>query len=147
MRSPVIALAFLSVGGLLSAQGRSSDEAAIREHTAAYQSAVNKGDPAAIAALFAADGDFIFFDGARLAGRADIQRDAEARVATRPATMRFTLTITGIRFVGPDAAVVDTRATFSEGPMPANRGTSVMVRRDGKWLIAALRVFPAQGSP
>lgn len=147
MRSLVIALAFLSVARLLSAQGRSSDEAAIREHTAAYESAVNKGDAAAIAALFASDGDFIFFDGPRLTGRVAIQRDTEARFSTRPATMRFTLAVTGIRFVGPEAAIVDTHATFSEGPMQANRGTSVMVRRDGQWLLAALRVFPAQGSP
>jgi hypothetical protein len=27
--------------------------------------------------------------------------------------------------------------------MKSNRGTSVMVRQNGKWLIAALRVYPA----
>lgn len=147
MRTPVVALAVLSMAHPLSAQARPGDEAAIREHTAAYERAVNNGDAAAVAALFAPDGDFIFFDGPRVAGRAAIQRDTEARFAMRPASMRFGLTVTGIRFVGADAAIVDTRATFSEGPMRANRGTSVIVRRDGQWLLAALRVFPDQGSP
>jgi len=45
--------------------------------------------------------------------------------------------------LSPDVAIVETVATFSEGPMQSNRGTLVMVRQGEKWLGAALRVYPA----
>jgi len=41
-------------------------------------------------------------------------------------------------------AIAEDEAQFSEGPIRANRGFGVMVRQNGKWLLASLRVFPAQ---
>ena len=52
--------------------------------------------------------------------------------------------MTSIRPLTPESAIVDTVARFNEGAVRDNRGTSVFVRRDGKWLVSALRVFPAQ---
>ncbi len=144
MRSIVAAGAILFAASVSSAQTRSADEAAIHAQTAAYESAINQRDPAAVAALFAPDGDLVFFDSPRVSGRDAIIQNTKDALATWPATMRFTLSITAIRFLTPDAAIVDTEAHFSEGDMRANRGTSVVVRQKGKWLIAALRVFPAQ---
>jgi len=70
-----------------------------------------------------------------------------ADFATWPATRRFTLAVTGTRFLGQDVAIVETNAQFSEGPVRSTRGTWVCVRQDGKWLITALRVYPAQRAP
>ena len=144
MRSIVAAGAILFAASASSAQTRSADEAAIHAQTAAYESSLNKRDPAAVAALFVPDGDLVFFDSPRVSGRDALIQNTKDAVATWPATMRFTLSITAIRFLTPDVAIVDTEAHFSEGDMRANRGTSVVVRQKGKWLIAALRVFPAQ---
>jgi uncharacterized protein (TIGR02246 family) len=75
-------------------------------------------------------------------GRAAIRDAAQEQLATWPATRQFTLVVTGVRMLTPNVAIVETTATFSEGSPQSNRGTLVMVRQRGKWLIAALRVYP-----
>ncbi len=125
------------------AQGTQAPEAAIREHQAAHAAALNRRDAAALAALFTADGDEIIVDGPRAAGREAIRAATQRELASWPSTRRFALEVTGVRMLTPDIAIVETTATFSEGPVSSNRGTSVVVRRDGKWLTAALRVYPS----
>ena len=122
---------------------QSTPETAIREQQAALAAAIDKRDAAAVAALFTMDGDEIFFDQPQLVGPDAIRKSAEERFSTWPATQRFTLTVRKIRVLSPDIAIVDTLATFSEGEMRSNRGTSVLVRQNGKWLTVALRVYPA----
>ena len=149
MRNIVLALAVMSSAAPLAplaAQDRAADEAAIRAHAVAVENAINNRDAAALVALFTPDGDEILGDGPRLVGREAMRQAQEARQAQRSPTMRFTLEVTGIRFLGQDIAIVETTARFSEGPIRANRGTWVSVRQGGKWLIAALRVYPAEGS-
>ena len=128
------------------APDRAADEAPIQAHAVAVERATNGRDVEALAALFMPDGDEINGDGPRLVGRDAIRQAQEARHAERPPTMRFTLEVTGIRFLGPDTAIVETVARFSEGPVRSNRGTWVSVRQGGTWLIAALRVYPAERS-
>ncbi|HUE84723.1 MAG TPA: SgcJ/EcaC family oxidoreductase [Vicinamibacterales bacterium] len=142
----ILALAIVGPAAPLSAQDRAADEAAIRAHAAAVERAINGRDAAALVALFTPDGDEINGDGPRLVGRDAIRQAQEARHAERPPTMQFTLEVTGIRFLGPDTAIVETVARFSEGPIRSNRGTWVSVRQSGTWLIAALRVYPAEQS-
>jgi uncharacterized protein (TIGR02246 family) len=144
MRSIIVALAVVCGAGTLSAQSRAADEAAIRAHTVAIENAINKRDAVALVALFAPDADEIQGDGPRVAGRDAMRQAQEADLATWPPTRRFSLAVTGIRFLSPDIAIVDTAARFNEGPVRANRATSVVVRQAGKWLIATLRVYPAQ---
>lgn len=126
-----------------SAQGTQAPEAAIREHQAALAAAINRRDAAALALLFTADGDEINVDGPRTDGRDAIRAATQRELATWPSARRFTLEVTGVRMLTPDIAIVETTATFSEGPVQSNRGTSVVVRRDGKWLTAMLRVYPS----
>jgi uncharacterized protein (TIGR02246 family) len=123
------------------------DEPAIRANVAAFEAAWNNRDSAGVVATYAPDGDVVVMDGARIAGHDEIRRLTEAELAKTPPTMRITLTVTSIRPITQDAAVVDTVARFNEGPVRENRGTSVFVLRGGKWLVAALRVYPAQGPP
>jgi uncharacterized protein (TIGR02246 family) len=120
------------------------DEAAIRSNVAAYETAWNKRDIAGVLATYTPDADVVVFDGPRTAGREAIRRRLSEDLATTPPTMRISLTVTGIRPLTPESAIVDTVARFNEGAVRENRGTSVFVRRDGRWLVSALRVFPAQ---
>ena len=143
MRSVVIALAVTCGVTTLSAQGRAADEAAIRAHAVAVENAINKRDAAGLVALFTPDGDEINGDGPRVVGREAMRQVQAAELAKWPGTRRFSLTVTGIRFIGQDVAIVETEAQFNEGPVRTNRGTWVSVRQDGRWLIAALRVYPA----
>lgn len=144
MRTTIVALTLAFGATALPAQSRATDEAAIRALAVAIESAINTRDVAALVALFTPDGDEINDDGPRVAGREAMRQASVADFAKWPATMRFTLTVTGIRFLGQDVAIVETTAQFSEGAVRSNRGTWVSVRQSGKWLIAALRVYPAQ---
>jgi uncharacterized protein (TIGR02246 family) len=133
----------MCVSSPLVAQRALAPESAFREHAAAYAAAINKRDAAAVAALFTPDGDQIFVDGPRVVGRDAIRDATQTAIAAWPPTLQFTLAVTGVRMLSPNVAIVETVATFSEGPMQRNRGTLVMVRQSGKWLAAALRVYPA----
>lgn len=144
MRSIAIALAVVCGATSLSAQSRAADETAIRANAAAIESAINKRDAVALGAFFTADADEINVDGPLNSGREAMRKAAEADLAKWPPTMRFTLTVTGIRFLGQDIAIVETAGRFNEGSVRATRGTWVSVRQGGKWLITALRVYPAQ---
>ena len=68
----------------------------------------------------------------------------EAGFAATPASTRITLSVTSIRQLSQDVAIAETFAKFNEGAVRENRGTSVLVRQGGRWLVTALRVYPAQ---
>ena len=106
MRSIFIALALVCGTTSLSAQGRAADETSIRAHAVAISNALNKRDAAALALLFTQDGDEINGDGPRVAGREAMRRSAAADLAKWTPTMKFTLAVTGIRFLGQDVAIV-----------------------------------------
>lgn len=131
------------IPALAPAQGSLAPDAAIRAQTAAYAAAINKRDAAAVGALFTADGDVTVLDGPRTMGRGAITESTKKDLATWPAARKIGLMVTTVRTLTPDVVIVETTATFTEGPIQTNRGTSVMVRQDGKWLISALRVYPA----
>ena len=144
MRTIIVALAVVCGAATVSAQARTADEAAIRAHAVAIENALNKRDAAALVLLFTADADEVNGDGPRVVGREAMRRSDAADLAKWPPTMRFALTVTSIRFLGQDVAIVETVARFNEGAVRENRGTSVIVRQSGRWLISALRVYPAQ---
>ena len=120
-----------------------TDEAGIRAHVAGFEAALNKRDFAAFAAQFVPDGDLILVDGPTSSGQDAIRRTLEAAWANAPAARRATITVEKIRSLGSDIAVVDASARFSEGEPTQDRGTSVVVRRDGAWRTLVLRVLPA----
>jgi uncharacterized protein (TIGR02246 family) len=127
-----------------SGPDREADVAAIRGVVAAYQNAVNSRDGTAVGNLYTADGDMVLLDSPRVRGRDSITAAASRDLPAMPATQQANIVVTNIRFLTPGIAIVETVATFTEGEVRENRGTSVLVRENGTWLHAALRVFPAQ---
>jgi uncharacterized protein (TIGR02246 family) len=128
--------------------GRASDQSsAFRDQAKAYENAINKRDAAAVAALFTENADQILVDGPRLQGRNAIRDAADKELKTWPKGRQFKLQVTGSRMLAPDIGVVETAATFSEGPVRSNRGTAVVVREGGRWLISSLRVYPSVAAP
>ena len=121
-----------------AAENRSADdEAKIRAITSAYQATYNEHDASAYGALWAPDADAIILDNPHAVGRDAILRAQEAFWASAPAT-RMSLTVNTVRFVSPDVAITD----FTRQGEVQNRGTWILHRRDGNWVIAALRVMP-----
>lgn len=139
----VIVVAALTLAIPAFAQSRATDETAIRARVTAFEAAINKRDIAAVAALYAPDADLIVVDGPVATGRAAIQAATQRDWGTGSGTRRISLSVTGVRFLGSDVAIVSTRALFNEGPVKEDRGTWIAVRQAGNWLIAALRVLPA----
>lgn len=144
MQRVLVALALILPAGLLHAQSRAADEAAIRANQAAIAAALNHRDVAAFVSLLTPEADAVFGDSPLLVGREAIRDFETTDFPTWPSAMRITLTVTRIRFLAPDVALVDEDGHFTEGAVPANRATVVMMRQDGKWLQASVRVYAAQ---
>ena len=125
---------------------RSADEAAIRAKIAANEAATNRLDATAVAATFAEDADIIIGDPPRItpriSGRDAIRRTIEAGYSTTP-HLEARITIDSIRFLSADVAIAECLGLhrYSTGDV-RDRVTVVMERRDGDWLIAAVRVLP-----
>lgn len=134
----------LSETTLTLAQARPKDEVGIRASVAAYEAAVNARDVSAIAEVFTRDADAVFFDSPRRVGRDAIAKAHSESLASWPANRRFSLEVRHIRFLGPELALIETFAGFSEGEMRSNRGTILVARRAGHWHWAAVRVYPAE---
>lgn len=142
MRVSVV-VAALALAVPAKAQSRAADESVLRARVAAFETAYNKRDATALGALYAMDADLIVVDGPTATGRAAIIAASQRDWASGTATRRISLTVTSIRFVGPDVAVINTRARFNEGSVREDRGTWVSVRQSGGWVMGALRVMPA----
>ena len=131
---------------------RSGDAEAIRQLYAGYDAAWNKGDLAGLAMVWADDADHVEPDGRAIKGRTAIAKDLGQRFATDLKGTRSQQTITGIRLITPDVAVVDAAyevsgARDAQGQsLPALQGryVDIWVKRAGKWHIVADRpIVPA----
>ena len=133
----------ISAQAAQAGQPTARDSAALRSLVARHSDAVNRRDPAAVAATFTAGGDHVYVNGPVVSGREAIRDALQQSLRDWPASRRFTLVMTSARMIAPNVALVETDATFSDGSLPPNRGTMVVVREGSDWLIAALRVYPA----
>src|SRR4051794_31252406 len=116
----------------------------IRARIGALETAFNKRDAAGMLALYAPDGDFAATDGPLNAGSVALQKGIRDQMATMQKGLQIGITVTNVRFLTADVAIANARAHFNLPDVKDDRGTYVFVHKDGKWLIAALRVLPAQ---
>ena len=144
MRTILGVLTIMCTSAPLAGQDSAADQAAIRAQIASYAAAVNARDVAGVAAVYTPEGDMILGDGPRVSGREAIRRAVAADFGAMPTAQRITLTVVAVRFPTPDGAVAEVAGEFSEGPVRRDRGTNIFLKRDGKWLLTALRVLPAQ---
>jgi uncharacterized protein (TIGR02246 family) len=141
----ILVLAVLTLSAVhASAQDRQADTAAINVLMPALEKAVNDRDLDRMATMFAPDADVMIVDNPLATGLAEMKAGMATQFRTLPATWRIALEVTSVRFIRPDVAIVNTRARFNEGPVKDDRGTLVLVRQDGRWLITAQRVVLAQ---
>lgn len=129
---------FLAVAPLGASE---SDELAIRETSRQLVEAFDQHDAAAIGALWAEDGDYIDETGEVYSGREAIMDEFD-RYFTRNQGRTLRLCVDSIRFITPEVAIVDGTSEVDPPPDGApvvGRFTSMRVKRDGKWLCAAVR--------
>jgi uncharacterized protein (TIGR02246 family) len=102
-----------SAGG--GSKNESADEAAIRANVDAFVTGYNSHDTAAIANLFAPQAKVVTEDGDVVDGREAIGDLFNGHFAAEPDT-HLELTITTIKFIGPDLAVETGTTTTVAGP-------------------------------
>jgi len=117
---------------------------AIASTARAFVAAFEREDPAALAEVWAPDGDYVDINGRRLVGRDAIRADFE-HLFSENQNLKLRIEVGSLTFPTPDTAIEDGVTTvFSpDGGLP-NRVhyTNFLVRRDGRWQLASVRESP-----
>jgi uncharacterized protein (TIGR02246 family) len=129
----------------------SLDEAEIRAIESRYDEAWNRSDPDGLTEHLADDALVINPRGEALRGRAAFRSVMAEALAGQFAGSRHASTIHRVELVAPDVALVDGEAQVTglrdNGPALAHAFTDVFVRRDGRWVIAAIRAYVFSAAP
>src|SRR5262245_31102837 len=144
----IIVTAMVGLAGLALALGQTrtkneEEESAVRAAVDSYTTAFNNGNLDGVLAHVAADADFISDDGEQYRGKADLAEVFKHSLADLKGS-KLKSTITSIRFLRPDVAVVDGKAdvTAPNGTTESGRYTSTWTKSDGKWLLSCVRNLP-----
>ena len=129
-----IALVVLAAGGLSAQQPSAADEAAVRAVLSRMSEAFNAGNFAAVAETYTPNGTMIVGDGSQHTGRVAIERFFLQMRTTLPHYTRFQATVTWVRFIDANVAVV-----LSEGGFMISGETSVAPERWGVQSLVAVR--------
>lgn len=146
IRGSLLAVLFVTLLGAPQSPPAAADDAAVRDLVARYASGREKGDPAAVAALFTADADQLVSSGEWRRGRDVLVKGVLS--STQQGGKRTT-TVETVRFLTADAAIVDARYEILGGAYVERRMWSsfVMARTKEGWRIAAIRnMLPAPPS-
>ncbi|MEV0250019.1 SgcJ/EcaC family oxidoreductase [Nocardia sp. NPDC050712] len=103
-----------------------------------------RGDADAYGALFTADATYTSYVGTYYAGRADLTEGHRALFAGFLKGTKLADSYLGVRFYGPDTAVVTSRGDTYTGDRTSPEDLSktqtyTLVRQDGRWQIAAFQ--------
>jgi uncharacterized protein (TIGR02246 family) len=152
MRSRVLQVllifAVLATSNFATAEDATSDFSFLE----VYASAWNKHDGAALAALFTADADIMMGNLPVIVGREAIQDWWQTYFSRIDEGRKGEFELLSDRVIAPGVRLVNIRSKTSgtnESGDPLEtrlaRGTWVVVKKGGTWLIAALRGLPAEG--
>jgi uncharacterized protein (TIGR02246 family) len=119
-----------------------ADEAAIRELINQQVKGWAAGNPEVYAAVFTSDADYVTFLGSHYTGREAIAASYVPLFRKLLKGSRLQIDVTRVRFLTPDVALIHANATVVKKARQRNRrnarvNTSVAVRIDGRWRLAA----------
>ncbi len=109
-------------------------EATATAATNAYVAAFNKGDASALAAMYAADAQYVSDDGATIVGRAGVLEGLTKFFAGNEGA-KLDVQIESARFLTPDVLVENGLSTIDD---ETTRYVCSYVKTDGAWLISEL---------
>jgi uncharacterized protein (TIGR02246 family) len=139
------ALLITAVFGVTTVMGASEDELAIRNVLAGSTAAFNRHAANLTPDGYSDDFDAVNPAGVRVAGKPELG-DA---FQTYLKNARKTETVQRVRFIRPDVALVDAVYEFTGTdirPDPKGFETIVLVKKDGRWVITALRMMVSPGT-
>ena len=147
MRCLLLTLALcLAVLPFLTGQPAAPNEdKAVRDAIDAYTAAFNRGRLDDLLTLLAAEVDFIDEDGKRFTGKTSLGEVLKNSMAVLSGRTVKT-TISSLRFLRPDIALVDGKADIfaADGSNSTGRFTAVWNKSSGRWLLTSLRDLPGE---
>jgi len=139
----VVALALMAPAST-AGQAPPTDDAAVRALVEAYSTARDKGDGAALTALFTADADQLVSSGEWRRGREAVVKGSLA--SSQQTQGKRTFAIETVRMIAANVALVDSRYDIAQTDGTTRRmWASWLLVKDGPaWKIAAIRnMLPA----
>ena len=149
--SILIVVAFNVIAGAQTVE----DSASVYEFVEEYQHTINTHDPAALAAFFTDDADLMMFNLPEVHGRQAIEnwwRDVwQSKFNRQEPGRKGTITLNSVRFLANDVALVNIETrTGGKDSLGVElhtrraRGTWLLHRQNGNWLISAIRGMPTE---
>lgn len=119
-------------------------QAEITSAAVEFVRAYERADAKAIAEMWTPDGDLVDLDGRVIRGRKAIEK-AFTELFRENQGQKVRIEVASVRFLDDTSAIEDgtTSVIAPDGSIPDRaRYTNVLVKRDGKWLLASVREFP-----
>ena len=143
---------FVAIGCFVAAAptdetGRDADRTAIRAATESFVAAFEKGNAEQAATHLTAGAELIPDDAPGIRGREAIQMACIEYFKKHP-QQKITLEPESLRFTSRDTAVEEglMKTSVEKGAPTTQRYSLLHVREDGKWLLAAIREWPSEGT-
>lgn len=156
LRLPMVAVTLIVLGGLCSPMARVAAQpsqlsrelgALVRQYAASWDT----HDASALAAWFTADADMIMGTSPILDGRTPIQEYWREYFSVQEPERRLTIEVQSVRAISADVALANvhtiTGGRTAQGVELSSRearGTWVLVRVNGRWLVASMRGMPTE---
>ena len=136
---PWLVAVVVGVPAVALAQAPAADDAAIRALVARYTEIRERGDAAALGALFTADADQLVSSGEWRKGREAVVKGSLA--SSQQTQGKRTLTIDAVRTVAAGVAIADSRYEIAQAGGQTRRmwATWLLVKDGDTWKIAAIR--------
>jgi uncharacterized protein (TIGR02246 family) len=131
-----------------AAKASADDTAAIKEASQAFLKAYLSGDAKAMAARWTENGEYFSDDGTTFRGRSEIEKAYADLFKRKKTHSKAELEVTSIRFPSKDTAIEEGCFKARDGKDgPTSSKYSILhVREEGKWLMAVVREWPAEGN-
>lgn len=144
MLLPCLLLAFITIPALAAdSPAPANIEQTIRDRTKDFDAAWNRHDAQAVASYYATSGDIVTETGDALSSRDGIQQALTDAFNGDLKNSTLTSTVTTVRLIKPDVAIVDSEVELKNGDAEARKlhVVSVLVSKDGKWLTETTRAI------
>jgi uncharacterized protein (TIGR02246 family) len=130
------------------AEKENPDAAAVKKAGQSFLKAYLAGDAKAMAAHWTENGEYFTDDGTQVRGRAEIEKLYKDLYAKKSPPAEAEIEVTSIRFPSKDTAIEEGYFKVRhDKEMPTASKYSVLhVREAGKWLMAVVREYPAEGT-
>ena len=138
---PLAMVYAITSGTTIQAAEPDAQQAAIHKTAEAFVTAFHQGDAKALAAFWTPDGDYVDDTGRVMQGREAIAK-AFAEMFLTNKGVKLRIDVDSLKFPTADTAIEDgTSAVIPpDGSAPSRvHYTNVLVKKDGKWLLASVR--------